>query len=46
MPDNKFFDFVETYKDEIIEFFKALKGWIEAIVAKLSTPDDGTDTEG
>lgn len=38
--DNVFFDFVETYWDDIVEFFKALREWITAIVDKLGTTDD------
>lgn len=37
--DNVFFDFVETYWDEIAEFFKALREWIEALSAKLNSDD-------
>lgn len=29
--DNKFFQFVETYKDDIIAFFKALVDFIKTI---------------
>ena len=34
--DNVFFEFVETYWDDIAAFFKALKEWIEAFSAKLN----------
>ncbi len=37
--DNKFFDFVETYKDDIKAFFDALIGAIKAIIEKLSAGD-------
>lgn len=37
--DNVFFDFVETYWDDIVEFFKALREWIEAIANKLGGDD-------
>ena len=42
--DNVFFDFVETYWDEISEFFKALREWIEAVIAKLGS-DNEADPE-
>jgi len=38
--DNVFFDFVETYWDDIAEFFKALRDWITAIVNKLNGEDE------
>lgn len=38
--DNVFFDFVETYWDDIAEFFKALRDWITAIVNKLNGGDE------
>lgn len=34
--DNKFFKFVETYKDDIKAFFDALIEAIKAIISKLS----------
>lgn len=34
--NNDFFAFVETYKEDIIAFFEALKGFFEALFAKLS----------
>lgn len=33
--DNKFFQFVEQYKDEIKAFFEALGSAIEALIGKL-----------
>lgn len=38
--DNAFFDFVETYWDDIAEFFKALRDWITAIVNKMNGEDE------
>ena len=32
--DNIFFEFVETYWGDIVEFFKAVKEWIEVLLAK------------
>ncbi len=40
--DNSFFNFVETYWDEISEFFKALRGWIEAIITKIQSGEETT----
>lgn len=37
--DNVFFDFVETYWEDIAAFFKALKEWIEAIAGAINTED-------
>ena len=37
--DNVFFQFVETYWDDIAEFFKALMGWIEAFMGKMNAED-------
>lgn len=34
--DNKFFKFVETYKDDIKAFFEALIEAIKSIISKLS----------
>lgn len=42
--DNKFFQFVEDYKDDIMAFFEALKGFIQAVLAKLSG-EEGEETE-
>ena len=36
---NVFFDFVETYWDDIAEFFKALRDWITAIIGKMNGED-------
>ena len=36
----EFFDFVETYKDDISAFFEALIAWVMALVAKLSEGEE------
>lgn len=36
---NVFFDFVETYRDDIIAFINALKDWVMAIAAKINGED-------
>lgn len=43
--ENKFFQFVETYWDDIAAFFEALRAWVEAIVGKLGTSDEETTAE-
>lgn len=45
--DNKFFQFVETYKDDIAAFFDALINFIKAIIGKLTAGEgeDATETE-
>ncbi len=43
--DNKFFKFVETYKDDIKAFFDALIGAIKAIIEKLSAGDEEATPE-
>lgn len=37
--DNKFFQFLETYKDDITAFFNALVEAIKAIIAKLNAEE-------
>ncbi len=44
MEGNVFFDFVETYWDEIAEFFKALRDWIDAIIGKFNGGSADDDT--
>lgn len=34
--DNKFTRFLETYADDIKAFIEALKGFIQAVIAKLT----------
>lgn len=43
--DNKFFKFVETYKDDIKAFFDALIGAIKALIEKLSAGDEEATPE-
>ena len=45
--DNKFSSFVETYAEDIKAFFEALKNFIEALIAKLTSApeEDGEATE-
>lgn len=43
--DNKFFKFVETYKDDIKAFFDALIGAIKAIIEKLGAGDEEATPE-
>lgn len=38
--DNVFFEFIETYWEDIAAFFKALKDWVEALMSKMNA-DDG-----
>ena len=38
--DNKFFEFVETYKEDIKAFFEALVAAIKAIFGKLGEGED------
>ena len=41
--DNKFFEFVETYKEDIKAFFEALVAAIKAIFAKLGESDEAAE---
>lgn len=41
--DNSFFNFVETYWDDIAAFFTALRNWVEALIGKLGS-DDAEET--
>lgn len=41
--DNKFFQFVETYKDDIKAFFEALFAAIKAIFAKLGEGEEAAE---
>lgn len=41
--NNAFFDFVETYKEDIIAFFEAFKAFVEALFAKLSGGSEDTE---
>lgn len=37
--DNVFFDFVETYWEDIAAFFKAFKEFIESLIGKFGEED-------
>lgn len=42
--DNKFFDFVETYAEDIKAFFEAFKNFIMALIEKLTAaPEEDTE---
>lgn len=41
--DNKFFQFVETYKDDIKAFFDALIAAFKAIFAKLGEGEEAAE---
>ena len=34
--ENAFFDFVETYWEDIAEFLKTFASWIEALIGKFN----------
>ena len=38
--DNKFFQFVEAYKDDITAFINALKAFVESLIAKLGGSEE------
>lgn len=40
--DNKFFEFIETYKDDIKAFFDALVAAIKAIMDKFAASEEAT----
>lgn len=35
--DNEFFEFLETYWDDIAAFVAAFKEWLEAVIGKFTT---------
>lgn len=41
--NNDFFKFVETYWDDIVDFFDAIINFIKAIFDKVGADDEGTD---
>jgi hypothetical protein len=43
--DNKFFQFVETYKDDIKAFFEAVFAAIKALMDKFGAGAETTDPE-
>ena len=38
--DNKFFQFVEEYKDDILAFFEALKNFVQTVFGKIKGEDE------
>ncbi len=45
MGNNKFFDFVEKYWEDISAFFKAFREFVEALMGKLNAEDEAETTE-
>ncbi len=45
MGNNKFFDFVEKYWEDISAFFKAFREFVEALMGKLNAEDETETTE-
>lgn len=45
MGNNKFFDFVEKYWEDISAFFKAFREFVEALMGKMNAEDEAETTE-
>ncbi len=45
MGNNKFFDFVEKYWEDISAFFKAFREFVEALLGKMNAEEDAETPE-